>query len=103
MKSAYQKIAFLQASGIVLYVSAFVFLINAVQGWMPMRNPIVGPIVLLLAFVISALVCGLLMFGYPCILFFGGNVAESIRIVLASVVWLLAFFAIFVALLFLGH
>ncbi len=45
-------------------------------------------VLFLLAFVISALICGSLILGYPLLLFSSGQHNEAMKIVLWSLLWL---------------
>lgn len=63
----------IQAAGVTLYVSIFVLLIQNTQQWLAehhaQQHPILTIILFLLAFIISALVCGSIIFTKPVLLY----------------------------------
>ena len=92
MKLSPRFIGFLQAAGLTLYVAGFAIFATHIQEWARARgvaSPTLGITIFLLAFVISALISGSLLLGYPLVLFFGGKKAEALKIVLWSALWLL--------------
>jgi hypothetical protein len=89
---------FVQAFGITLYcslVGAFIWNGNAVFGKVPNY---IGPVLFLLLFSVSALICALIVFYQPYRLFFDGKKKDAIDLVLATTGWLLFFFIIFLLL-----
>ena len=99
MKHEPKVIGLLQAIGLILYVIIFAVSANQVREWSPVYgtaiNPVASIITFLLAFVISALICGSLIFLYPALLFFEGKREAGLRIIFWSTLWLILFFAIF--------
>lgn len=87
-----KKIGFLQALGVVLYC----FLVGVVFSQGPRISPKVnsyfGPVVLLLLFSVSALICGLLVFYRPYRLFFADKKKAAVDVVVFTALWLLVFF-----------
>lgn len=102
-KPAQSVIGFLQASGVALYITLFVSFVNLVESRSLFIN--VGPIgtgvVVLCAFVISALVCSSLVFAYPFSLFMSGEKKRAFFIVVWSAAWLLTILAVFLVAFFL--
>jgi hypothetical protein len=93
-----RAVGFLQAVGIALYVSGFASIIAFVEQSAFFKDfdpsfPL-GPIMFLLAFIISATTCSLLMFGYPFYLFMHEKKKEALHIVLWSVGWLALIFLV---------
>ena len=88
----------LQAIGLALYVGLFVIIVQFVQQWFMLKaiapHPIFGTILFLLAFVISALICGSLVFVYPASLFFGNREKEAIEAIIWTAIWLIFLFII---------
>lgn len=105
MKTSPRVIGLIQASGLALYVGLFAALIQQIQNWFPPTGvqlpPGMGIVLFLLAFVISALICGSLILGYPILLFSSGKHREAVKIVLWSLLWLVAI-AICIALISLS-
>ena len=89
----------IQAVGVALYVSLFAISVQSVQRWLTehhiQQHPILSIILFLLVFIISALVCGALIFIKPLLLFVDGKRAEALKIILWSLLWLIVFFLIF--------
>ncbi len=99
MKYSSRAIGLFQAAGLTLYVSLFASCAYFIGQWAEVQGikpaPVVAMIIFLLAFVISAAISGSIMFGYPAFLFFGNKKDEAIKIILWSLVWLVAIFIIF--------
>ncbi|EQB63152.1 MAG: hypothetical protein RBG1_1C00001G0731 [candidate division Zixibacteria bacterium RBG-1] len=105
MKFYPKSIAFFQALGLALYVGLFAFLAIHIVPWFennPATHPALGIILFLLAFVISAVISGSIILGYPIFLFFEGKRKDALKIVLWSVVWLLLLLGIFVVMALLS-
>lgn len=87
-------IAFLQATGVFVYVlliGAFIFNANRFFGPMPVT---LGPVLFLLLFIVSALVCTLIFLGYPFLLFWEHKQTKAaFRLVLYSTAWLVFYLA----------
>ncbi len=99
MKFSPKILAFFQALGLALYVGLFAIFAIHVPPWFEKNqatHPALGIILFLLAFVISAVISGSIILGYPIFLFFEGRRKDALKIVLWSVVWLLLFLGIFV-------
>lgn len=97
--------AFFQALGLAIYVGLFAFLaLHIVPGFENNQatHPALGVILFLLAFVISAVISGSIILGYPIFLFFEGRRKDALKIVLWSVVWLLLFLGIFLVIALLS-
>ncbi len=100
-----KTLGFFQAAGLALYVIVFAASVQWFQQWLIIQNVHTGPmlsiILFLLAFVISAIICGSLIFAYPILLFFDGKKDKAISIVFWSAVWLIVLFVIFIAIAFM--
>lgn len=93
MKTSPAFAGFVQASGLTIYVGLFAVIVERIQAWLQVNrptfsNPVLGIMLFLMLFVLSALISGSLILGYPAVLFFGGKRAEAWRVLLWSVVWL---------------
>jgi|SRR3972149_10320329 len=64
-------------------------------------NYVLAPVLFLVLFSVSALICGLLVFYRPYRFFFDGKKKEAIDIVLATTAWLFVFM-LFILLLVVG-
>lgn len=89
---------FLQAGGVALYCALAGIIFwkgNDIFGRVPNYF---GPVAFLLLFSLSALICGILVFYYPYLLFFDGKKKEAIDLVLFTTGWIFFFFMIFLSL-----
>ncbi|HZS42961.1 MAG TPA: hypothetical protein VFA52_01955 [Candidatus Paceibacterota bacterium] len=97
MKYSHKTIGLFQAAGIILYVSFFASVIQMFSQ-SPLKNVELGPflaiIIFLLAFIVSAVICGSIFLAYPLTLFFDNKKKEAYRIVVWSLGWLIFFFLI---------
>lgn len=62
-----------------------------------------GPVAFLLLFIVSALICGLLVFYQPYRLFFWGKKKEALDLVLYTTVWLLIFLSVLLLMAALSY
>lgn len=88
----------IQALGVAGYcaiIGTGIFNINKIIGKAP---GIFGPASFLLLFSFSALVCALLVFYKPYLLFFDGKKKEAINLVVSTTAWLFGFLIIFLTL-----
>jgi len=67
----------------------------------PSMNPYLGPVMVLLLFSTSALVCGLIVFYKPYKLFFAGKKKEAVGVVVSTALFLFLFLVAFFLTLFL--
>ena len=99
MKLTNRRIGLLQAAGLVIYVSLFAITIQQIQGWFMVREiepgPVLGIILFLLTFIISAIICASMALAYPAFLFFGHRQAAAVKIILWTLTWLIIFFVAF--------
>lgn len=96
-----KKQGFLQALGVTAYCFLVGLLIangNRVFGNL---NIYFGPVLFLLLFSTSALICGIIVFYKPYKLFLAMKNKEAILTVVATAAWLLAFLLVFFAAVFL--
>jgi len=82
-----------QALGVTLYCALVGLLIW--KGNEFFGAPIyLGPVMFLVLFIVSALICASIVFYHPCILFFEGKKRQAIDLVLITTGWLFLFFLI---------
>lgn len=100
-KSEYLLKSFLSAVGVLIYVSAVALLMSNGQRIFGGESFVV-PLFMLLLFVVSASVTGLLVLGKPVRLYFDGLKREAIILLLSTLGWLALFLiAIIIATLLL--
>jgi len=84
--------------GTTVYVALVAFIIlNGQKIFGTMRN-IIGPIAFLLLFVTSAAITGFMVLGQPVILYIDNKRQEALKLFILTVVWLLLFTVITLAL-----
>lgn len=83
--------SFLQALGLVIYCFLVGWLIfNKAEEWFGPMNETFGSMLFLVVFVVSALICALIAFAYPVILFLETKKGkDSVKIVGYTAGWLL--------------
>jgi hypothetical protein len=101
MKPSPKIIPFLQALGVTIYVTLFALLVNLVEVWSRSHpsKPMFGIIIFLMVFVISALICGGIVLGYPIMIFFEGKKHEAFKMVVFTGLWMALFLTVFVLIL----
>jgi hypothetical protein len=88
-------IGFLQATGLTVYVSFVVFLMQSMSTRGAPTNPMFQGISILLLFVLSAMVSASIMLGYPAWLYGGSKTKQALAIVGWSIGWLLVYLIVF--------
>ena len=83
----------LDAAGTAAYVAAVAWFGTHAQNFLGKPNGILAPMFMLLLFVISALITGLLVLGKPVMLYANGSKREALSLVLATLGWLIVFLA----------
>lgn len=76
----------INAVGVFVYVMLVVLVMTNGEKIFGQMENFWGPVVFLLLFVFSALVCGLLVFGRPIYLWFDNNKKEAVKMLLFTVV-----------------
>lgn len=95
-KKTITKLSFINAAGTVFYVLfVSLFMKNAEQIFGEMEETIVGPMIFLLLFVISASITGGLILGKPLMLYLDKQKREAIRLFVCTLAWLILFIIIF--------
>ncbi|EKD56505.1 MAG: hypothetical protein ACD_58C00167G0008 [uncultured bacterium] len=88
--------SFLHALGIAVYVFVVVNIMQNGEKWFGQNDSIWGVFAILMLFVLSTGVCGILILGKPVIMYLDGNTStslgtgkkEAIRFLLATLGWL---------------
>lgn len=79
---------FAPALGIVGYIALFTTFITYANKFMPGPDPVWAPLVFLTIFCFSAMVCGLIVFYKPYMLFIDKKQKEAGLLVLSTAKWL---------------
>ena len=96
------KVGFLQALGVALYcilVGTFLWNSNNLFG---KADTFFAPITLLTLLSTSVMICGLIVFYKPYLLFFSGKKKEAADVVVSTAVSLFIFLILFFGILFLN-
>lgn len=92
--------SFVHSVGVLLYTALVVFILNNAPKIFGQTMNYLGALALLLLFVLSATIVGLLVLGKPVLLYMDGQKKEAIKLLLYTIGWLLLFtLIIFVILL----
>lgn len=101
MKFSPSLLGFTQALGVTVYCS-FVGVIfwkgNEIFGKV---DRYVGPVTFLLLFIASAMICALMVFYKPYLLFFDGKKKEALETVVNTAAWLFIAFFLFLVVMFI--
>ena len=95
-----EKTAFFQALGVTIYCSLIGLMFWQGNNFIPRPDPYFGPVMFLLLFIVSALICALMVFYQPYELFFADKKKEAARLVLYTTGWLFLSFLLFFLLVF---
>jgi len=94
--------SFLSAVGVFVYVSAVAFfMFNAEHIFGGGEDHVIIPVFMLLLFIVSALITGLLVLGGPVYLYLDNHKKEAITLLFSTLGWLIFFLALVVAMLLL--
>jgi hypothetical protein len=92
--------SFVHSVGVLLYTALVVFILNNAQCIFGKQMNYLGALAMLLLFVLSATIVGLLVLGKPVLLYMDGKKKEAIKLLFMTIVWLLIFtLIIFIILL----
>lgn len=96
MKPSIPVTAFLQALGVVAYISLLTLIVYLLEnGIVPAPEiEFIGPMILLLTFVISAAITGGLVLGYPIILFLEKRKRDALILFFETIGFLVLFLGI---------
>lgn len=84
------KQGFLQALGVAAYITLVgLFMWNG-NNLFGKLNSFLGPVLILMLFSTSALICGLIVFYKPYKLFLEGKKKEAVTVVISTALWLFA-------------
>jgi len=99
-KFSLRFIAFVQALGLVVYCGLVALLFWRGEKWFGPANNFFMPAFLLVIFATSALICGLLVLGYPIILFwFKKEKTGALKLVVYTAAWLIFFIFLIIPIL----
>ena len=95
MARLFNKQGFLQALGVFIYCSLIGLFMGSAESIFGKIDIPLGPILLLLIFSTSALICGVLVLYKPYKVFVEGKKKEALTIVISTSVWLFVFSLLF--------
>ena len=101
MNTSLLKRSFLQAAGVVAYVTAVSAVMSFLEGRVNAEPGWFGPAVFLSLFVVSAAVTSSLVFGSSILLYLDGSKQRAVRLAAATVAWLAAFVVVSIAVIVL--
>lgn len=93
-------LGFLQAVGVTLYCSFVGVLFWKGNEFFGKPDQYVGPVMFLVLFIASAMICALLVFYKPYLMFFGGKKKEALGVVVNTATWLFLAFILFFIIVF---
>jgi len=93
-------VAFLQATGLVLYCSLVGLLFWQGNNLFGPPFTFIGPAMFLVLFVVSAMISALIVLGYPFVLFWEKKkTSEALKLVICTAAWLAFFTVLFILIL----
>ncbi len=93
-KFNYLSRSFINAAGTFAYIFIIVWLGSHSQQIIDQSNSFLTPVFMLLLFVVSASITGLLVLGKPVLLYLGGFKKEAFALLFATLAWLILFLII---------
>ena len=81
----------LDAAGVVAYVAVIAWLGMHAQNIFGKPDTFLAPMFILLLFVVSALITGLLVLGKPIVLYLDGSKKEAVSLTLITLGWMIVF------------
>ena len=95
--SSIKNLGFIQALGVLVYCSLVGLLMWKGNTLFGKDADYFAPVTVLMLFSVSALICGLIVFYQPYVLFFDGKKKEAASLVLHTSAWLFLFLLFFLA------
>jgi hypothetical protein len=92
-----QLVAFLCALGVVVYTTIIAFIMQHGEQIFGKMNNLLGPVVFLMLFVLSAAIVGALVLGKPVMMYLDGEKKDAVKMFAETMLWL--FVATLIALL----
>jgi len=96
MKQSKYYISFLSASGVFIYVASVAWFLFNGEAIFGEGESFIIPLFMMLLFVISAAVTGLLVLGKPIHMYLSGSKKEAFTVLFATLGWLVLFLIIIV-------
>ena len=93
--------SFAHAAGVFVYVAAAAWVMSSAQRLLGEQSSFLVPVFVLLLFIVSATVTGLLVLGRPMQLYLDGLKREAIRMLVATLAWLVMFLVAVVVVMLL--
>ncbi len=98
-KATYLIKSFINAAGVFIYITAIAWFLFNGKNFFGNDNNWLVPVFMLLLFVISAAITGLLVLGKPAHLYFTGMKKEAVILLFATLAWLVVFLVLVMAIL----
>lgn len=87
------------SAGVIAYISFVAWLMTSLSGWIDVpKQTLIGPVIFLTLFVLSATVVGSLVLGYPIWLYFENKKKDAVRLFLYNVIFLFLMLILLVSL-----
>jgi len=97
-------IALAQAVGVVAYITLIANIVINIEHWFGRVQNFMAPLLFLTLFSTSALICGLLVLGYPILLIWDKKrPKDAVRLIGYTAGWLVVFLLLFFGTLSLGR
>jgi hypothetical protein len=93
-KFKYITQGFAHAAGVLVYVGALVWGIFNAERFFEGEPEFIVPLVMLLLFIVSATITGLLVLGKPAHLYISGFKKEAVVLLVSTICWIVVFVAI---------
>ncbi|MFA5185300.1 MAG: hypothetical protein WC551_02345 [Patescibacteria group bacterium] len=89
------------SAGVIAYISFVAWLMTNLGHWIDVpKQTLIGPVIFLTLFVLSATVVGSLVLGYPIWLYFENKKKDAVRLFVYNVIFLFLMFVALVAAAF---
>ena len=92
----------MNAGGVLVYVLGLVWLFSIAGKIFSKQDSLLMPAVMLLTFIISASITGLLVLGKPILLYLDGLKKEACVLLFSTIGWLVLFLLIVILVIILG-
>lgn len=104
-KSSTGLVGFFQAMGVAIYCFLIASFFNYMERFSGMPDPphALGALIMLLLLVVSATICGVLVFGYPVYLILRQNTKRAIKIIAYTITYSIAIFFITLAIIIYSY
>ncbi|MFH1405477.1 MAG: hypothetical protein ABIH21_05310 [Patescibacteria group bacterium] len=92
-------IGLLQAAGVIFYILLISLFMSGLENIGSATPEILAIILVLTLLVLSAAVCGSLVFGYPILLAFNKKIKEAVKVLASTFLFMIIFVAVYILIL----